>query len=252
MWIINWRKESLSKRTEQPLGLLIPTLLEGDRVINCLENAEKEQIQGKFFYKGYIKGVPVVIVICGIGKANAAHAAGILVYRYSPSVFINIGIAGAYPSSGLNIGDLAVADREIYTDEGLITARGDFVSVESLGLPLAVYQERLYFNAYDTFIPSFLRGNLREGTFVTLSTCTGSLQKACLLEGQYGCICENMEGAAIAQVAAYCNLPFFELRSVSNIIRERNEKGIDREDLLMASRAAQSYILSVISEPWLI
>jgi len=37
-----------------------------------------------------------------------------------------------------------------------------------------------------------------------------------------GGICENMEGAAIAQVCALYRIPFLELRGISNLVVDRN------------------------------
>jgi len=66
---------------------------------------------------GRLAGKRVILAVSGIGKVNAAHAATRLIHEFSPAVIMNIGIGGAYPSSGLNIGDVAIAEKEISGDD---------------------------------------------------------------------------------------------------------------------------------------
>ncbi len=218
-------------------------MLEGDRIVKSLKGVKGESLQGKDFYMGALGESYIVVAISGVGKANAAHATGLLVEIYSPSMLINIGVAGAYPLSGLKIGDVVLARREIYGDEGLLCASGEFQDMESLGLPLADCNRTASFNSFDAYVPERLTEYLPQGNFLTVSTCTGSLKRATELYETYRCVCENMEGAAVAHIAALNNLKFVELRAISNIIENRGHGGIDREDLKRASEAIQAFFI---------
>jgi futalosine hydrolase len=211
--------------------------------VEGLKGAKCKSLQGKDFYRGILRDRPIVVAISGVGKANAAHVTGLLIEKYSPSMLVNLGVAGAYPYLGLKIGDVVIAQREIYGDEGLLCASGEFQDMKSLGLPLARCSGKALFNLFDTFVPHRLAGYLPQGNFLTVSTCTGSLKRATELYETYHCVCENMEGAAVAHIAALNNLAFVEIRGISNLIGDRGSGGIDRRDLERASEAVQAFFI---------
>ncbi|GFP22068.1 futalosine hydrolase, partial [Candidatus Hakubella thermalkaliphila] len=89
----------------------------------------------------------IIHIISGIGKTNAAHAATLLIEKFSPSAVINFGIGGAYPSANLRAGDIAIADKEIYGDEGLWLKDG-FHKTDEIGIPLLKKDRKKYFNEF--------------------------------------------------------------------------------------------------------
>ena len=59
--------------------------------------------------------------------------------------------------------------------------------------------------------------------FVTLNTCTGTDDDARAIEQRTGGAIENMEGAAIAHVAALSGTPVGEIRGISNMVGPRDK-----------------------------
>jgi len=88
-------------------------------------------------------------------------------------------------------------------------------------------------------------GKVHFGTFVTLSTCTGTSARAMELEERYHGLCENMEGAAVAHVAALHNVPWLEVRSISNIVEDRNLK---KWDIPRAAKSVQQAVVNILKE----
>ena len=82
-------------------------------------------------------------------------------------------------------------------------------------------------------------GRIHIGTFVTLSTCTGTSDRAAELDTHYNGLCENMEGAAAAQVATLHNIPWLEIRGISNIVEDRD---LNKWDIPRAAEAAQKAV----------
>jgi futalosine hydrolase len=79
---------------------------------------------------------------------------------------------------------------------------------------------------------------------VTLSTCTGTSARAGELELLYGDpLCENMEGAAAAQVAELHDVPWIELRGISNIVEDRDLK---KWDIPRAATAVQEAVKLIL------
>lgn len=236
------------------LGIIASTEIEADLIIGRLQDKESLSIQGKPFYKGILSdNITAIVCICGIGKVNAAHGTTLLLERFRTDFVYNIGVAGAYPSSGLDIGDIAIAEKEIYGDEGLIAkseVRGkdeiNFYTMDKIGLPLAIINGDNYYNEFPMYLPEKLRGFKKKGNFVTLSVCTGILEKGMQIEKRFNAICENMEGAAIAHICALSGVQVAEIRGISNIIEDRTARSLNKSDILKAAENAQKIFLDTL------
>lgn len=186
---------------------------------------------GKFTaLRGRLGTVPVLIFTTGAGKTNAAHGATLLLENFRPALILLIGCGGAYRRSGLIPGDLAIAGEEIFGDEGVITPIG-WRSMKYLKLPLLQKGKQLFYNTFpmDQKIvnraKTILQGfRPKTGPFVTISEVTGTQEKADEMEKRFGGICENMEGAAVAQLCTLYGAPLLEIRGISNVVKQRNKK----------------------------
>lgn len=240
-----------------PLVIIAATKIEVDLIIDQLSRKRELAIQGKSFYTGFIEnGLRAVISLCGVGKTNAAHGATLLIDRFKPDIVYNIGVAGSYPSSGLKIGDITIAEKEIYGDEGLITEdrkqkKTCFFTMDKLGLPLAVINGINYYNEYPMLIPEGFKVQsskfkIKTGNFITVSSCTSTLKRAREMQESFGAICENMEGAAVAHICALSGIPVVEIRGISNIIKDRKAEPISKADIKKASENVQRFFLERI------
>ncbi len=245
------------------LGVVASTKIEADLIIGYLRKKREIFSSGKYFYKGILENkIDTVVFICGIGKSNAAHGTTLLLERFKPQLIYVIGVGGAYPDSGLNIGDIAIAEKEIYGDEGLLVKiqnniKEDFLSMERLNLPLATINGRNYYNEFTMLIPDRLReihgfkafdikSNILIGNFVTVSTCTGTLKKAKEIRERFNAICENMEGASIAHISLLYKVPVIEIRAISNIIEDRKAVPINKSDIIDAAEIVQKFFLQIV------
>lgn len=212
----------------------------------------------KSIIEGTLANERIRLCIGGMGKVNAAHAATLLLARYNPEAIIVFGIGGAYPSSGAQIGDIALAKEEIAGDEGVLTLEG-FKDTEHIGIPLLKTSTAEIYSTYAAS-PLLMKqslqtlvsyqetgvGRVHFGTFLTLSTCTGTEARARELEERYHCLCENMEGAAAAQVATFHDIPWLEVRGISNIVENRD---IAKWDIPKAAHAVQTAVIHIL-EGW--
>lgn len=218
---------------------------------------KKSVIAGRPLYRGRMQDKDVVYAISGMGKTNAAHAATLLLVRFRPDMIILFGAGGAYPSSGLKVGDIAVAEKEVYGDEGVLTVRG-FRDTGLIGIPLAKKGGRKYFSEFPlkakllaTAVRSFgliaddlMPGTrMKAGTFITVSTCTGTRKKALELQKRFGAICENMEGASVAHVCILHGSPMAEIRGISNIVEDRDR---ERWDIRLAAENCQRVVMELL------
>jgi futalosine hydrolase len=195
----------------------------------------------------------LTLCVSGIGTVNAAITATDLVHCFAPDVIVMTGCAGAYPASGLAIGDLALATSEIFADEGVLTPDG-WHSLAWLDIPLFEKDGTRYFNeiplaadpAQRTMVYAERTGiNIKAGPFLTVSTCSGTTQRGAELQGRFGGLCENMEGAAVALVAARYGIDCLEIRGISNLVEDRNRS---HWDIPLAMTAVNNVLVSLLKE----
>lgn len=178
------------------------------------------------------------LVRTGVGAVNAAHAVTVAILQDKPTAIVVCGVGGAYPASGLRIGDVLSADMECYGDLGAESPAG-FLDMKALGFPL-VESPQLYND-----LPMQLFPTARRARFVTVSTCTGTDAAARSIAARTGGAVENMEGAAVAHVAHLHRIPVGEVRAISNIVTNRDTT---TWRLTEAARAAQEAALEWIAQ----
>ncbi len=240
------------------IALMCSVQAEAERLLGAAVVVKSTTVGSKNLIEGTLGGRSVLLCVSGMGKVNAAHTATLLLTRFKPEVLLVFGIGGAYPSSGARIGDVALAKEEIAGDEGVLTQDG-FKDTEYIGIPLLKTASSVLYSTYPASEPlikrslkSLLarqdasRGAIHVGSFVTLSTCTGTAARARELEERHHGLCENMEGAAAAQVAELHGIPWIEVRGISNLVEDRD---LRKWDIPRAAEAAQQAVLHIV-EGW--
>ena len=176
----------------------------------------------------------VQLIVTGVGPVNAAHAVTLAITQ-RPSAIVVCGVGGAYPGSGLQVGDVACADLECYGDLGASSPDG-FLDMKALGFPVIASPGPIYNDLAMHVFPVD-----RRVKFVTVSTCTGTDEAARAIEARTGGAVENMEGAAVAHVAHLHGVPVGELRGISNIVTNRDKSSWRLKD---AAASAQEALLA--------
>jgi len=211
------------------LSLVAPTPVESKDIRREIRPAPGDEL--KTIFRGDMDGSSVIFSHCGVGKVNAAHSATMILEKYDVDVLILFGIGGTYQDSGLNIGDIAVAESENYGEEGVLVKEG-WNSMEFTGFPL-LKKEKEYYNTFPldanmswlaTNASKDCGFNVKSGNFVTVSQCSGTRKSGELMKKRFNGLCENMEGAAAAHICAMYGVPMIEVRGISNIIEDRDLK----------------------------
>lgn len=221
---------------------------------------------------GEYHGFTVVATTAGMGTVNAAAAAQHLISAHRANAIIFSGIAGGL-NPALHIGDVVIGERLRYldTDTALVAesapglqefASSDFLvdlAVEalrahgyvdaSLGNSPAAEQARAQADAtlfrrnnLDSEPQRFLRGTIATGDrFVS-----GTEAKRSAIEATQG-DCVEMEGAAIAHVAAKNGVDCLVLRAISDNCDESYDALSSREfDLEEYAKSASGLVLSIV------
>lgn len=241
------------------IALLAAVPLESEMLRRELAPCEVRRCHGFDLLCGSLAGRPVCLLHSGVGKANAAAAvAAVCACDRHGAVYL-FGCGGAYPGSGLSVGDLAVATDEVYGDEGVLAPAG-FLDMAAIGLPLLERERKRYYDRFPadsallghampllTQLAAAAGRKLASGTFVTVSTCSGTARAGEALARRCGGICESMEGAAAAQTCARYGIPFLEVRGISNLVEDRD---LSRWELKLAAEIAQKAVLTALAGPY--
>lgn len=239
----------------------------------AVENGTVADEAGLKVVGGQYHGFNVVATTAGMGTVNAAAAAQHLISAHGANALIFSGVAGGL-NPALHIGDVVIGERLRYldTDTALIaeSAPGleEFASTGFLvdfaeetlrahgyvdaalgGNPAGAAQARAEADAtlFRRNNPAaepqrYLRGTIATGDrFVT-----GSEVKAAVISATQG-DCVEMEGAAIAHVAAKNGIDCLVLRAISDNCDESYDALSSREfDLDEYAKGASDLVLSII------
>jgi futalosine hydrolase len=237
------------------LALVAAVELELAPLRSALHAAQPLTVGRKPAAGGLLDGVPVILLPAGMGKTNAAHALTALLERGSIRGVLNLGVAGAYPGSGLGVGGVGLASEEIYGDEGVAAPQG-WISTEGIGIPLLQAGETRRFNHFPLDAGLVARAGARlaaagftvaTGPFVTVSCCSGTTRRGAEIAARFGAICESMEGAALAHVATLYEVPFLEVRGISNAVEDRDLARWRLKDAVAAACEAARALLPVFA-----
>ena len=212
-----------------------------------LSTNETLRCAGRELLRGTLCGTPVLIGHSGIGSMLMTMQLTRILAEQRPETVILCGCGGSYPDSGLGVGDLVLASSEIYGDCGVTTDTG-FIPLEQLNIPQQARLAPLFQQSYNLDSPLLERAarllpQAHCGPFVTVNNCSGTPDLSRQLQQQTAGICENMEGAAAAQVCAEFTCPLLEVRGISNPTGTRAD---ELWDIPLGMRVAQEAVLTLL------
>jgi futalosine hydrolase len=197
------------------------------------------RIGGQCVTSGRIGQQAVRLVVTGPGMANTVHGLTVAIVSQKPELILQTGCGGGFNEAGLDTGDLVVASEEIDIHLGLEPV-GPEETTDSLSFPVIEKPGRKIFNRYPVNLGESRRAekqlkaafsgfnvNVMAGPFITVATVTTSSTRSGVLHRNYGALVENMEGAGAAHVAALYDIPFIEIRAVSNRVGVRDKNRWD-------------------------
>lgn len=177
----------------------------------------------------------IELVQTGVGKANAAGAVARALDPTQHGLVLGLGIAGALPRP--QGGPLAnhtrvAATACVHADEGVETP-GGFMDIATLGFAPGTYGL-----AVPTDVARLASVCDVTGAVATVSSCSGTDERAAAVAARSGAIAETMESAAWAHAAWRLGVACAELRVISNRTGDRARQGWDIPGALQTLRDA--------------
>jgi futalosine hydrolase len=180
-------------------------------------------------------------LVTGVGIPAALATLMEFCAATKPQSILNIGIAGAYPQSGIAIGDIVLGVSEVYGDVGFELPEAPHFQ----SLAETPFAGTLYAKPFPLALDPRWNGEGCLAKGCTVNACTGTNATAAWREQVFGVEFETMEGAAVAQVGVQFGIPVSEVRAISNIAARRDMRP---ENIRRALESLRAYLRACRSQ----
>jgi len=162
----------------------------------------------------------VTVLVTGVGSVQTTYSLTRHISRSRPDLVICGGIAGSF-SREVPLGAVVQVTSEVFADLGVQESRG-WSDVFDLGL-------------LDNNTPPFENGRLENpspplnisainAAACTVNQVTTDPARIEIIQKLYAPLVESMEGGAVHYVCIKEGIPFIQLRSISNVVGERDKQ----------------------------
>ena len=224
---------------DSPLGLVVAMDAELIHLLRAHPAGARTEVDGWLFHHLEIGGREVIALRSGMGLINAAAGTERLIAAFRPGAILNFGCSGAHRPF-IMPGDLVLADRavhhsamriladgtEVHTGSGYETGGEKMNDAELRSDPTWLAAAR---NLATHYTPEpwpvaagwpagfpYRDPVIHAGPVASADIWTQSIERLDRLHARHATLCEDMEAAAIAQIAARHSLPFFAVKDISN------------------------------------
>ena len=204
---------------------------------SAVENPQISVIAGMEFCKGTLDGTDVVIVQCGVGKVNAGVCAHTLINMFGCTKIINTGVAGSLDAQ-IDIGDIVVSTDAVqhdFTAEAVGFAKGEIPYTGLYAFPADETMREAAVAAVHAAAPEV---HVFEGRICSGDQFIASKEQKERIITDFGGLCCEMEGGAIAQVCYLNNTPFVIIRAISDKADESAEMSYELFEKAAAENCA--------------
>lgn len=201
--------------SKEVIGIIGAMDVEVSTLKEAASISRKTVIADMEFCEGTLKGKKVVIVKCGMGKVNAGICANTLINDFGCTKIINTGVAGSLDNR-IDIGDIVVSTDAVqhdFTVEAIGFAKGE---IPYTGLYAFPADEALRAAAVKAVRESAPDLQVFEGRVCSGDQFISTKEQRDTIISNFGGMCCEMEGAAIAQACYLNHTPFVVVRAISD------------------------------------
>lgn len=221
------------------LGIIGAMTVEVETLKEQLAGLKVTRRAGMEFYEGVLEDCPAVVVMCGVGKVNAALCVQALCDCFGVTHIVNTGVAGSLCAE-LDIGDLVISRDAMYHDFNCSALNPDYVVGLVPGLPVRFFpaDEAMTRAAYEA-AQQVHPGHARIGRIASGDQFVGEKKQKEQIIADTGALCTEMEGAAIAHAAWRNQVPVVVIRAISDKADDSAEMDYPTFEAIAARRCAE-------------
>ena len=226
-----------AETTSERIGIIGAMEEEVTTLKEALTDPKTTTIAGMEFCEGKLDDEDVVVVQCGMGKVNAGICANTLINQFDCSKIINTGVAGSLDKE-IDIGDFVVsvdACQHDFTVESIGFKKGE---IPYTGLSAFPADETMRKEAVEAVHEAAPDVRVFEGRVCTGDQFISSKEQKELIKSDFGGMCCEMEGGAIAQACYLNGTPFVIIRAISDKADDSEEMSYEVFKKKAAERCA--------------
>ena len=200
---------------QETIGIIGAMEEEVDSLKQATDIDSKEEISSMEFCKGTIGDTNVIIVQCGMGKVNAGICASILINEFGCTKVINTGVAGSLDNT-MNIGDIVISTDAVQHDfdvEPIGFTKGEIPYTGLCAFPADEKLRKLAVEATQAVANDI---TYYEGRVCSGDQFISTREQKEKIISEFGGLCCEMEGGAVAQTCYLNDTPFVIIRAISD------------------------------------
>ena len=184
------------------------------------------------------------VLITGIGSMSTTYWLTKSIAKHRPDCMIQAGIGGSF-SASYPPGSMVLIKEELTGDLG-VEENNEFKDVFDMGLPQIVdpYTGKNLENNHTQLLQQYNLPLVRSITINEITTRPARIEQ---LQQKYQPVVESMEGAAFHYVALVEKIPFIQLRTVSNMVGERDKTKWKMKD---AIALLNEQLIKMVNSEW--
>ena len=199
--------------------------------------------QNEFDWFGELSEAPHTRLVTGVGILNTAVSLTKHLSQQKSDLVIQVGIAGTL-NSDIAIGSAVTVFSECLPELGVVE-NAEFKSAFDIGLipNSVIYNNGLLINPYTALLEATELPLARSGTVMEISTDKNRIAR---FREKSQMDIESMEGAALHQVCLELNIPFIQIRGISNVVGDRNKKNWQFNEPMVAVKQSVQLLLETV------
>lgn len=232
------------KEAPQPIGIIGAMEEEVSLLKDAANITKTTEIAGMEFCEGTIDGKPVVIVQCGMGKVNAGICAHTLINDFGCTKIINTGVAGSLDNR-IDIGEIVVsvdAVQHDFTVEAIGFQKGEIPYTGLYAFPADEAMRKAAVESVKETVPGI---EVFEGRICSGDQFISEREQKDKIISDFGGICCEMEGAAVAQACYLNNTPYVIIRAISDKMDGSNSVEYETFKVSAAENCAKSVLAMI-------
>lgn len=227
-------------------GIVAAMKPELDELVSRMENRKTVERAGFAFHEGSIDGYPVVLLLSGIGKVNAAVGTALMIEDYKPDAVINTGVAGGF-SRELNPGDIVLSSEVRHHDVDVTPFGYEIGQVP--GMPISYPADLPLLAIAQAVVPGDTSVKVRSGLIVSGDVFIHDPSSSEAIVAAFPkALAGEMEAAAVAQTCYLFDVPFLIARSISDVIGSGKNKMEYEEFLPLAAARSVNFVIEMLKQ----
>lgn len=220
------------------LGIIGAMTVEVETLKEHMAELQTSERSGMTFYEGKLEQTPAVVVVCGVGKVNAALCVQVLCDCYGVTHIVNTGVAGSL-NAELDIGDFVISSDAVYHDFDCHVLNPNYVVGQVPGLSVRAFPaDKMLMESAYAAAQQVHAGRARTGTVASGDQFVCQKEVKEKIVENTGALCTEMEGAAIAHASWRNGIPFVVIRAISDKADDSAQMDFPTFEAIAAKRCA--------------